>query len=118
MSSNTAHEPEPEPQNLRAEAQRWVRRRRILDTILGIQAADRLMSFAIDMADSTENPWFYWSMLSTGMVVAITPVVLLGIGGPCGADWEQRQVQRYVQHRRGRNQAASRQTPTCWRPTG
>jgi hypothetical protein len=40
MSSNTAHEPEPEPQNLRAEAQRWVRRRRILDTILGIQAVD------------------------------------------------------------------------------
>jgi hypothetical protein len=36
MTSNTAHEPEPEPQNLRAEAQRWVRRRRTLDTILGI----------------------------------------------------------------------------------
>jgi hypothetical protein len=36
MSSNTAHEPEPEPQNLRAEAQRLVRRRRMHDTVLGI----------------------------------------------------------------------------------
>jgi 2TM domain len=106
MSSNIpTPKPEPEAQDLRAEAQRWVRRRRILYTILGIYAVLSLMWFAIDMADGTENLWFYWPMLGTGVVVAITAVVLLGLGGPFGVDWEQRQVERYLQQRRGTNNA-------------
>jgi 2TM domain len=106
MSSNIpAPEPEPEAQDLRAEAQRWVRRRRILYTILGIYGVLSLMWFAIDMADGTESLWFYWPMLGTGVVVAITAVVLLGLGGPFGVDWEQRQVERYLQQRRGSNEA-------------
>ena len=104
MSSNIpAPKPVPEPQDLRAEAQRWVRRQRILYTILGIYAVLSLMWFAIDMADGTESLWFYWPMLGTGVVVAVTAVVLLGIGGPFGVDWERRQVERYLQQRRGRN---------------
>ena len=104
MSSNIpAPKPVPEPQDLRAEAQRWVRRQRILYTILGIYAVLSLMWFAIDMADGTESLWFYWPMLGTGVVVAVTAVVLLGIGGPFGVDWERRQVERYLLQRRGRN---------------
>jgi hypothetical protein len=106
MSSNIPPaKPEPEPQDLRAEARRWVRRQRILYTILGIYAVLSLMWFAIDMADGTESLWFYWPMLGTGVVVAVTAVVLLGIGGPFGVDWEQRQVERFLEQRRGRNKA-------------
>jgi hypothetical protein len=97
--------PEPEPQDLRAEARRWVRRKRILYTTLAIYAVLSLMWFAIDMADGTESLWFYWPMLGTGVVVAITAVVLLGVSGPFGFDWEQRQVERYLHQRRGPNRA-------------
>lgn len=106
MSTNLpAGTPQPQPQDLRAEAQRWVRRKRILYTILGIYGVLSLMWFAIDMADGTESLWFYWPMLGTGVVVAITAIVLLGVGGLFGANWEQRQVERYLQRRRGPNDA-------------
>ena len=101
MSSDTpASRHDPEPKELKAEARRWVRRQRILYTILGIYAALSLMWFAIDMADGTESLWFYWPMLGTGIAVAIVSVVLGGVGGLFGADWEQRQVERYVRHHR------------------
>ena len=84
----------------RAEAHRLVRRKRILYTVLGIYAAFSLLWFAIDMADGTENIWFYWPMLGTGIGVAITAIVLLGVGGVFGIDWERRQVEHYLQRRR------------------
>jgi hypothetical protein len=37
---------------------------------------------------------FYWPMLGTGIAVGITGVVLLGIGGLFGADWERRTTSR------------------------
>jgi 2TM domain len=95
------HELESTPQDLRAEARRWVRRKRILYSILGIYAVLSLMWFAIDMADGTESLWFYWPMLGVGIAVAVTSVVLLGVGGLFGVGWEQRQIDRYLQ-RRGR----------------
>jgi 2TM domain len=102
MSSNVPlPHPEAEPQDLRAEAHRWVRRKRILYTILGIYAVLSLLWFAIDMADGTENLWFYWPMLGAGVVVAVTAIVLIGVGGPFGAAWEQRQVERYLRQHRG-----------------
>jgi len=64
--------PEREPQHGRAEAQGWVRRLRVLHTILGIYAVLSLMWFAIDMANGTESVWFYWPMLGTGLAVAVT----------------------------------------------
>jgi hypothetical protein len=90
------HRESQESQALRAEAHRWVRKRRILYTILGIYAVLCLMWFAIDMADGTEDLWFYWPVLGTGVVVAITSVVLVGVGGLFGTEWEQRQIDRYV----------------------
>jgi hypothetical protein len=95
MSSNI---PAPDP---RAEARRWVRRKRVLYTILGIYVALSLMWFLIDMSDGTENLWFYWPMLGTGIGVAITAVALLGMGGLLGHDWENRQVERYLQRHGG-----------------
>jgi hypothetical protein len=48
---------------------------------LGIWVALSLMWFVIDMTDDSSSIWFYWPMLGTGIAVAITGIVLLGIGG-------------------------------------
>jgi uncharacterized membrane protein YccC len=101
MASNTpAGSVPPDPEAARKEALRWVRRKRILYTILGVYAVLSLMWFLIDMADGTGSLWFYWPMLGTGAAVAVAAVAMFGMGGLLGADWERRQVQRYmVQHR-------------------
>jgi TctA family transporter len=107
MSSNSTPVPTgpPQHQGLRAEAQRWVRRKRILYTIVGIYAVLSVMWFAIDMADGTENLWFYWPMLGAGIPVAVVAIVLFGMGGLFGLGWEQRQIERYVQRRIGNDKA-------------
>jgi 2TM domain len=88
------------PEAERREALRWARKKRILNTILGICAVPSPMWFMIDMADGTESLWFHWPMLGTGAAVAVAAVAMFGIGGLLGADWERRQVQRYLdQHR-------------------
>jgi 2TM domain len=71
----------PDRPGARDEARRWVRRLRILYTVVGIYLVLSLMWFAIDMADGTESIWFYWPMLGTGVVVAVVAVVMLGVGG-------------------------------------
>ncbi len=83
------------------EARRYVRRKRIFYTVLGVWIALSLMWFAIDMLDDSSSIWFYWPMLGTGIGVAITGIVLLGIGGLFGADWERRQIEKYQRRRRG-----------------
>ncbi len=84
------------------EARRYVRRKRIFYTVLGVWLALSLMWFAIDMADDSSSMWFYWPMLGTGIGVAITGIVLLGIGGLFGSNWERRQIDKYL--RRSGNQ--------------
>jgi hypothetical protein len=81
------------------EARRYVRRKRIFYTVVAVWIALSLMWFAIDMADDSSSIWFYWPMLGTGVAVAITGIVLLGIGGLFGADWERRQVDEYLRSR-------------------
>jgi hypothetical protein len=83
------------------EARRYVRRKRILYTVVGIWITLSLMWFAIDMLDDSSSLWFYWPMLGTGVGVVITAIVLLGIGGLFGVDWERREMDRYLR-RRGR----------------
>jgi 2TM domain len=81
------------------EARRYVRRKRIFFMVLGIWIALSLMWFLIDMRDDSSSIWFYWPMLGTGIAVAITGVVLLGVGGLFGADWEQREIDKYLRRR-------------------
>ena len=68
------------------DARRYVRRKRIFVTVLGIWLALSLMWFLIDLSDDSSSYWFYWPMLGTGIAVAITGIILLGIGGLFGAD--------------------------------
>ena len=82
-----------------AEARRYVRRKRIFYTVLGVWIALSLMWFAIDMADDSSSVWFYWPMLGTGIAVVITGIVLLGIGGLMGADWERREIDKHLRRR-------------------
>jgi hypothetical protein len=81
------------------EARRYVRRKRIFYLVLGIWIALSLMWFAIDLLDDSTSFWFYWPMLGTGIGVAITGVVLLGIGGLFGPEWERREVDKYLRRR-------------------
>jgi 2TM domain-containing protein len=80
----------------RDEARRLVRRKRIFYTTVGIYLSLSLMWFAIDLLDDSSGYWFYWPMLGTGLGVLITGVVLGGIGGLFGSDWERRQIDRYL----------------------
>src|SRR5262245_7306689 len=84
------------------EASRWVRRKRIFYTVVGIYLSLSLMWFVIDLLDDSSGYWFYWPMLRTGLGVLITGVVLCGIGGLFGTDWEGREVERY--RRRSENE--------------
>lgn len=83
----------------REEARRYVRRKRILYTVVAVWLALSLMWFVIDMRDDSSSTWFYWPMLGTGTVVAITGIVLLGIGGLFGVDWERREIDKYLRRR-------------------
>jgi hypothetical protein len=86
----------PDPALRREEARRWVRRKRIFYTVVGFYLALSLMWFAIDLLDDSSGYWFYWPMLGTGLGVLVTGIVLGGVGGLFGRDWEQRQVEKYL----------------------
>jgi 2TM domain len=80
----------------RDEARRWVRRKRIFYSVVGIYLALSLMWLAIDLLDDSSGFWFYWPMLGVGVGVLITGVVLGGLGGLFGTEWERREVERYM----------------------
>ncbi len=82
-----------------ADARRYVRRKRIFYAVVGIWLALSLMWFVIDWRDDSSSWWFYWPMLGSGTAVAITGVVLLGVGSLFGADWERREIDRYLRRR-------------------
>jgi hypothetical protein len=73
-----------------------VRRKRIFYLVLGIWVALCVMWFAIDLSDDSSSWWFYWWMAGSGVAVAITGIVLLGIGGLFAADWERREIDKYL----------------------
>jgi hypothetical protein len=76
-----------------------VRRKRIFYLVLGVWIALCVMWFLIDLADDSSSWWFYWPMAGSGIAVAITGIVLLGIGGLFGADWERREIDKYLNRR-------------------
>jgi 2TM domain len=81
------------------DARRYVRRKRVFFLVFAIWIALSVMWFVIDMTDDSSSTWFYWPMLGTGIAVAITGTVLLGIGGLFGADWERREIDKYLRRR-------------------
>ncbi len=94
----------------RAAARRWVRRKRIFATIVAIYLALSLMWFVIDMLDDSTGLWFYWPMLGTGLLVVATGIGMFGLGGLFGADWERRQIDKYLQRHERRSQGPEPRT--------
>jgi 2TM domain len=85
------------------EARRHVRRKQIFFVVLGIWIALSVMWFLIDLTEGGEGWWFYWPMLGSGIAVLITGVVLLGVGGLFGAEWEQREIDKYLRRHGNRS---------------
>jgi 2TM domain len=81
------------------EARRYVRRKRIFYGVFAIWIALCVMWFVIDMTDDSSSTWFYWPMLGTGIAVAVTGIVLLGLGEIFGVDWERREIDKYLRRR-------------------
>jgi hypothetical protein len=86
----------------REAARRWVRRKRRFFTVLVVYLALCVLWFAIDMLTGTGDLWFYWPVLGAGVIVAVIGIAMFGVGGLFPADWERRQVDRYLE--RGRSQ--------------
>jgi 2TM domain len=89
---------EHDPETLE-EARRHVRRKRIFYIVLGVWLALCVMWFVIDMTDDSSSTWFYWPTFGSGIAVAITGIVLLGIGGLFGIEWERREIDKYLRRR-------------------
>jgi hypothetical protein len=83
----------------REAARRWVRRKRRFHTILVVYLALSLLWFAIDMLTGTDDLWFYWPVLGAGLIVAVIGIAMFGIGGLFPADWERRQLDKYLERR-------------------
>jgi polyferredoxin len=101
----------------REEARRVVQRKRRFYTILVVYLALCLLWFVIDMLTGTDDLWFYWPVLGAGLIVAVIGIAMFGISGLFGADWERRQVDRYLERRgpgdnSGNAQADNRPPPS------
>jgi 2TM domain len=81
------------------DARRYVRRKRIFFAVLAIWLVLSAMWLLIDLRDDSSSWWFYWPMFGSGTAVAVTGIVLLGAGGLFGADWERREIERYLRRR-------------------
>lgn len=106
MTSSAVQVTPDDREGARAAARRWVRRKRIFATIVAIYLALSLMWFVIDMSDDSTGLWFYWPMLGTGLAVVITGIGLFGLGGLFGADWERRQIDKYLERRGNRRRGS------------
>jgi hypothetical protein len=81
----------------REEARRWVRRKRMSYSLLGLWLVLTAMLFAIDILSNSRLDWFWWPMMGLGVLV--TAIFLLGVRGMVGPDWDRRQIDRYIERR-------------------
>jgi TctA family transporter len=80
----------------REEARRHVRRKRVFYTVLVVYLALVVLWFLIDVLTGSEDWWFYWPTLGSGIIVAIIGISMFGIGGLFGGAWERRQMDKYL----------------------
>lgn len=50
----------------------------------------------IDLATSPDSLWFYWPLLSWGIVFAAHALYMFGAGGWLGREWEERKVRELM----------------------
>ncbi len=56
--------------------------------------------FTIDVLTGSDL-WFYWPMLGAGLIVVIVGLFMFGFSGLFGADWERRQMDKYLDRHEG-----------------
>ncbi len=78
------------------EARRYVRRKPTFYTIVVVYLGLVLLWFLIDVLTGSDDWWFYWPTLGAGIIVGIIGLVMFGVRGLFGAEWERRQVDRYL----------------------
>jgi hypothetical protein len=74
--------------------------RRVLRARRGVRAGERGI-WLLDAVTGGGIEWAYWTTIPWGIGLAIHGVVLLLELNVFGDEWRQRQVERYVQRRRG-----------------
>jgi hypothetical protein len=80
----------------RDDARRWVRRKRIFYMMLLGYVGLSVLWFLIDVLTDRDDWWFYWPMLGAGIGVTITGFIMFGMGGLFDAEWERREVDKYL----------------------
>jgi 2TM domain len=84
----------------REEARRWVRRKRTFYRIVVVYLALSVLWFTIDVLTGSDL-WFYWPMLGAGLIAVIVGLFMFGFSGLFGADWERRQMDKYLDRHEG-----------------
>jgi hypothetical protein len=46
--------------------------------------------------------WFYWPLLGWGIGLAVHAVIVFGLGGWLGRDWEERKIRELIEKDKGR----------------
>jgi hypothetical protein len=83
----------------RDEARRWVRRKAALYRVIVVYVALCVLWFSIDMFTGPDHTWFYWPVLGAGLIVVLIGFFMFGLNGLFGADWERRQIDKYIERR-------------------
>jgi hypothetical protein len=83
----------------REGARRHVRRKRTFYTVVVVYLVLVVLWFLIDVLTGADDWWFHWPTLGSGVIVAIIGISMFGLSGLFGGNWEQRQMDKYLQRR-------------------
>ena len=60
--------------------------------------------FIIDLLTSPDSWWFYWPLVAWGVGLVFHAVSVFLSQGMLGRDWEERQIQKFMQREQQRSQ--------------
>jgi hypothetical protein len=61
--------------------------------------------FLINILTNRDSLWFYWPLIGWGVGLAIHAVVVFGVEGPFGRNWEARKIRQLMDRDGGSAQA-------------
>lgn len=63
----------------------------------GVYVFVNLYLLIINLVTNAQSLWFYWPLLSWGIVLAAHGLIVLGAGGFVGKDWEERKIRELME---------------------